>query len=58
MMTADCSCAKRFPLSDSIVRALSVLGSNQRKKFASIELLATGFPNLVGEEKLNDLDLE
>ena len=49
---------KRLPLSNSTVRALSVLDPKQRKKFATLNLLPTRFPNLVDEEKLDDLDLE
>ena len=49
---------KRMPLSDSTVTALSTLDPKQRKKFATINLLVTRFPNLVDEEKLDYLELE
>ena len=35
----------------------TVLDPKQRKKFATINLLVTRFPNLVDEEKLDDLEL-
>ena len=55
---ATCQLKKRLPLSDSTVKALSALDPKQRKNFANLDLLTTRFPNLVDEEKLDDLDLE
>ena len=55
---ATCQLKKRLPLSDSTVKALSVLDPKQRKNFANLDLLITRFPNLVDEEKLDELDLE
>ena len=49
---------KRLSLSDSTVRALSTLDPKQRKQFATINLLVARFPNLVDEEKMNDLELK
>ena len=55
---ATCQLKKRLLLSDSTVKVLSALDPKQRKNFANLDLLTTRFPNLVDEEKLDDLDLE